>query len=155
MSDITEFLTARYDELERMAADRLCISCLHPVKERYVTEFGLREWRGYEHDERRDSTGRMHRWQGVRCEGGMTGAEPVQRPDLVLADLAAKRAIAAGHRCGSMVEERDETECITCSQPSEGFSGLWPVAYPCTTMRLLAAPYAECPHFDPAWRIDG
>lgn len=151
---IVEFLTAQYDELQRMATDRLCIVCGHPVKERYVTDFGIREWRGYEHDERRDSTGRMHRWQGVRCEGGMTGAEPVQRPDLVLADIAAKR-----ERLRLYLIARNRYEDVT-RDPSEARSeldagdaiGRWGMA-----QRMIAtdlASYAARPGYDPTWAVE-
>lgn len=140
MDDLIEFLTARYDELERTAKDRLCISCGHPTKERYVEGlFGIREWRGYEHDERRDSTGRMHRWQGVRCEGGMTGAEPVQRPDLVLTDLAAKRAtLRYLQRVREVILD----------------ANLWTLEDPVETLKLAAQQYADHPDFKAKWRID-
>ena len=143
--DLPEFLTARYDELERMATDGLCISCQHPVKELYVEMYGLRQWRGYEHDERRDSTGRMHRWQGVRCEGGMTGAEPVQRPDLVLADIAAKRAIVSAYV--TSVEA-----CRTDGERSQVLAAIRLTLH--GSLCRLAEPYEQHPDYDKAWQFD-
>lgn len=149
--DIAEFLTARYDERERMAKDRLCIVCGHPVKERYVTGlYGIREWRGYEHDERRDSTGRMHRWQGLRCEGGMTGAEPVQRPDLVLADLAVKRSIIEDYLILSANAQ------VERAAGDEVKAAAYELAAKCLHMvlRRFAQAFADHADFLPEWRID-
>jgi hypothetical protein len=52
--------------------------------------------------------------------------------------IAAERAIMAEHAPGSMAVDRDETQCRTCSAPQAGFSGSWPVEYPCRTVILLA-----------------
>jgi hypothetical protein len=68
-------------------------------------------------------------------------------PRYVLADIAAKRQIIEMH---NIRREAGEFEgqphvtvwCATCNEPG------W-----CPTLRLLAAPFAQHPEFDPAWAV--
>lgn len=79
-------------------------------------------------------------------------------PAFELADIAAKRAIVAHHvpeadlriRDGRYVQ--DPPLCTICWQtwPNKGKRQL----HPCTTLRLLAAPYADRPGYNPAWKIE-
>jgi hypothetical protein len=62
-------------------------------------------------------------------------------PAAVLRRVALDRQILAEHAPGGMAEERDETECRTCSGPTPGFSGSWPAEWPCRTVLLLAEAY--------------
>lgn len=59
-------------------------------------------------------------------------------PASVLRRVAAEREILAEHAPGGMAQERDETECRTCSGPTPGFSGMWPADWPCRTVLGLA-----------------
>jgi hypothetical protein len=59
-------------------------------------------------------------------------------PQLTLSRIEAERAILAEHDRGDASVERDEGDCRTCSAPTHGFSGMWPVDYPCTTVLALA-----------------
>ncbi|MEU8690324.1 DUF6221 family protein [Streptomyces sp. NPDC048665] len=60
-------------------------------------------------------------------------------PARVLRELRAKRALVAEHRTG------DGGRCRTCRE------GGHPRA-PCTTLRLLALPFAGHPEYDDPWR---
>jgi hypothetical protein len=62
-------------------------------------------------------------------------------PAAMLRRVALDRQILAEHAPGGMAEERDETECRTCSGPTPGFSGSWPAEWPCRTVLLLAEAY--------------
>lgn len=68
-------------------------------------------------------------------------------PARVLADVAAKRAIldlhAAGHEC-SVYDHRGEINRCAWVLPDEV----------CSTVQLLALPFAEHPDFDPAWTVE-
>jgi hypothetical protein len=83
------------DGLDKTAAearDRLCIHCGNRTRA-VANRFGIT---GYTHDA-----------GGMRCPGdAITNAEPVQRPHLILADVAAKRtlldeALGWEHQAGS------------------------------------------------------
>jgi hypothetical protein len=70
--------------------------------------------------------------------------------DRVLAECAAKRRIVAEHKTiraaypGTTIET--DPCCITCSAGGE-----YPGEFPCTTLRLLAAPYASHADYRPEW----
>jgi len=79
-------------------------------------------------------------------------------PDQVfrLAECASKRAIVALHyaaatyqrKNGRLLKTPTGWYCDEC-QWDEGPVG----EYPCTTLRLLAVPYADRPGYDEAWRL--
>lgn len=76
-------IRAGLDAVERQARDRLCISCGLPTRP-LRNALGVT---GYTHDRERGG------WDGRRCPGSVTGAEPVQRPERVLARVASLRAL--------------------------------------------------------------
>lgn len=86
----------------------------------------------------------------VRSEAAAAAiAEHVARhdPARVLADVAAKRA--------TLHEHGDVHCCSGRSYPDQ----VWPdidstPEIPCPTVRLLAAPFADHPDFDPAWKVE-
>jgi pyrimidine deaminase RibD-like protein len=65
-------------------------------------------------------------WHAERAEAHIARHDPAR----VLADVAAKRAIVALHPCDD------------CGMGND----------PCSTLRLLAQPYAEHPDYDEEWR---
>lgn len=82
MSGLAGWLAGCVDADEALARDRLCVNCRVPVKP-------LRDCAGM-------TTGYTHDpafWPGIRCEGRLTGAEPVHSPERALADVAFKRLI--------------------------------------------------------------
>lgn len=124
---ITEFLTARLDEAELMAAAA--------IDDDSGQDGGFED--AYEELIRPPS--------GVGTAQGGFGQAVARMivwntPRRVLADVAAKRAIVDG-----CVEHTDEDawehERVAASD----------LAY--ATLYLLAQPYAEHPDFDPAWRV--
>ena len=60
-------------------------------------------------------------------------------PASMLRRVEFERGLLAEHAPGGMAQERDETECRTCSGPTPGFSGTWPADWPCPTVLGLAA----------------
>jgi hypothetical protein len=77
-------------------------------------------------------------------------------PERMLAEVAAKRAIVVMHR---QIRLRDipgagwkDVEKLVCEYDTDP-DGSGYTAYPCTTLQLLAQPYAEHPDFDPDWKI--
>lgn len=85
---------------------------------------------------------------------GRAVAEHIARwdPQRVLAECESKRRIVELHE--PMVELRptksgDYTEYHVCSECSD----LDEVLFPCTTVRLLAQPYADHKDFQPEWRL--
>lgn len=68
-------------------------------------------------------------------------------PAFVLADVEAKRRIIEAHQSlwrSGRAPEHIGPACKTCSSQVEG--------WPCTTLRLLALPYAGHPSFREEWR---
>lgn len=82
---------------------------------------------------------------GLACDCGL--------PNLIRADVAAKRRIIELHR---PIEDKSWLSgepnnwlwCTSCGSTDDR-----PIAYPCDTLRLLAQPYADHPDFDPAWSV--
>lgn len=66
-------------------------------------------------------------------------------PARVLADVAAKRAILELHGGGH--------ECSTYDHRGEIDNCTWVMDGGCTTVLLLAQPFAGHPDFDPAWAV--
>lgn len=91
LAQVTAFIEARLAEGEWAVKDSLCIHCGgHTVP--LLSVFGIT---GYTHDGRMSNGRWEYGWQGVRCQGRLTGAEPVQKPARVLASVRARRAIVA------------------------------------------------------------
>lgn len=65
-------------------------------------------------------------------------------PAFVLADVEAKRQIIDEHR-------DDEGWCLRCADPPQ-YDAAWH-KYPCTTLRLLALPFAGRPGWREEWRL--
>jgi len=83
----------------------------------------------------------------VYVEGGLTLEEgqhiALNDPAYVLADIAAKRQILAAHQREVLTSDGSmPDECYHCCEP-----------WVCPTVRLLAAPFAQYPDFDPAWKL--
>lgn len=146
--DIVEFLTAQYDEEEQLAKH-----AAHLAREggtrwvvsttRYVEDYAFVSictpppnvievaGSGF------DGTGGVH---------GLVYAEHIARhdPARVLAETAAKRRILARHaRCGSGIG--------WCADGGHELD--WSPAH-CFELADLAAPYADHPDFDPAWKVE-
>lgn len=104
--DIVEFLTARYDEMERELNDP---------------------------------------FDDLANVGGF-GIDEMRR------DLAAKQRILELH---AATDDGSGELCVcgTCCGPSESWERL-ALRYPCPTLKLLAAPYADRPGYNPAWTVD-
>jgi hypothetical protein len=78
------------------------------------------------------------------------------RPDLcdcgwaarVLAEVTAKRAILDLHSPAGITSDPPyKWACSVCHRRD----GWWAGEYPCTTVRLLVAPFAARAGFDPSW----
>ena len=70
-------------------------------------------------------------------------------PARVLAEIAAKRAIIDAH------PNVNDGDCGTCVRAGWGYpthGGSTIEHWPCPTLRLLAAPFADHPDFDESWR---
>jgi hypothetical protein len=116
---ITEFLTARLDEDEAVARAALHV----PGSDEF-------------------------NWSDVDYNSVVADAHGLRwKPERVLADVAAKRAIVEEHTC--QCPDPGCGDCGACS----GDHHADPTPAPCTTVRLLAQPYADHPDFDPAWRV--
>lgn len=72
-------------------------------------------------------------------------------PARVLAECEAKRRIADMHTSDATWDGGEE--CAQCSfhEAYEGFNDV-SETFPCTTLRLLALPYADHPDYDEKWR---
>lgn len=75
-------------------------------------------------------------------------------PSAVLAECAAKRAIIAEH---GRDDDSSAYYCETCAVwwKCELGEGPPPVAWPCPTLRALAAIYADHPDYQEAWAVGG
>ena len=70
----------------------------------------------------------------------------------VLAECAAKRAIIAEH---GRDDHSTADYCETCAEwwKSEVGEGPPGVAWPCPSLRAIAAVYADHPNYDPEWAL--
>lgn len=124
VDDLVAFLNARYTEAEAMAAVVHIGSCATMTGAAIV--YGV----------------------PATCDCG--------QPELIRADVAAKRRITRLHGDGgeSMGYLKEggygihEHACTVCGTRGE-FGVLWP----CTTLRLLAAPFAGHPDFRMEWSV--
>ena len=69
-------------------------------------------------------------------------------PARVRADVEAKRRIVAEHVCPC--PDPDCGDCSACS----GRHHADPTPAPCTTLRMLALPFADHPDYDEAWKVE-
>lgn len=152
MSDIADFLAARYDEDEALGDPHAVWQLDH---DGYGTSLHASAYHAKAHAESREASGTYWRWDDGRYwlkRHGETIAtiQPVQvlgvDPDRVAADLAGKRFLLSWHE-----EDRHRVgRCSNC-HTNLGQHHLWP----CHVVKALAAPYAAHPDFKPGWRIDG
>jgi hypothetical protein len=154
-----DFVRARLDDDQHAAEKRLCIHCGNrtaPLRNFFGTV-------GYTHDswdpDRETYTG----WEGRRCPGRLTGAEPVQRPERVLADIAFKRLVVERHltgharsygpRCTTPGHTLDaQCERAGCAYDEITWCDLCPHGEPCE-LQSLAGLWPEHADFQPGWRL--
>jgi Family of unknown function (DUF6221) len=137
--DIVEFLTARYDEDEALARDSMggpwrCTKYAHHwVVTSPYDPHGVVTFEDIGHS--RSTPEHIARHDPAR----------------VLADIAVKRQIVELHAPGGGPPPFKYVYCLTCGsgEPCE-----YPTDWPCDTLKLLAAPYADHSDFDPSWAVD-
>ena len=135
MSDLDEFLTARYDEAEDLARH-----AARDASAETALGDGARNWRAISEGIYSAPRG----WEFARTRTmAIRAAEHIAAhdPGRVLADLTAKRALL------------DEIEMLTII-PGWGDDPDRLNRPAGRMLRALASVYAEHPDFDPAWRID-
>lgn len=151
MSDIAEFLTARWDELERIA------QAAPPGPWTTAGPDTIAEWVVYDGEwavaEARAYT-EPHTLTKFRdpsyIDANATAFHiAANDPAYVLADIAAKRQTLALHGNRSEYQEQDQDgfdlpDAAICREDAD--------AWPCGTVRLLAAPFADHPDYDPGWQ---
>lgn len=129
-----EFLTARWDEIE---GDSKAAGRGYPAP--------WKVWPVAPHVPHADVTAYVRSADDMMVTGqveNLVAAHVASHdPAYVLADIAAKRQILVLHH-------EDQGFCIE----DEYFPTRDP--WPCVTVRLLAAPFADHPDFDPAWRVE-
>jgi hypothetical protein len=155
--DIVEFLTARLDEDEQLAKH-----AAHLAREggahwavgatRYVEDYAFVSittappnvvevaGSGF------DGTGGVH---------GLVYAEHIARhdPARVLAEVKAKRKLVDGYpKLARRIAEIRAREPMTYSYEQPKYAGMREALE--AVLITLAAPYADHPDFDPAWRVD-
>lgn len=105
----------------------------------WLTEILDTDERGWQHRIKLEGTGKAESLQmfGLRF------------PELMLADIAAKRAIVQLHRETDWFSP-SKLGCEIChDDPSWGPDV---IEGPCATLRLLASAYADRPGYDAAWK---
>lgn len=158
-TDLRAFLTACLDQEEQTVRERRCINCGNRTT---IDRRDPGPHTTYTHDRWDPDTQRFSGWEGVRCPGMFTGAEPPQLPERLLAEVAAKRRILARHAPAPhpapdhpLAGELPTFCAAHVYRHSDGS-----VAYPvrladCPDLRDAVAPYAARAGFNPAWRVDG
>lgn len=138
MADIAQFLAARLDEDER-AAHAAQLRRPTPWQQRPAEGGALPN--GVWVDDAFDD--------GVAVANGSYVADHILRhdPARVLADVAAKRRILARHCTAGTTRA-----CDGCGWDREDNHNVEDID-DCPELRDLAAPYAEHPDYDPAWRV--
>lgn len=124
---LVEFLRARLDEDERLARDVESSVGAERASDPYSDGSGTAD---------RDAFP-SYPWGAE--EGELEFMAGPGHPSRVLAEVAMKRRILAEHR-------DDRTSCSTC-----GTAGEYDVPWPCTTVELLALPYADHPDYRQEW----
>lgn len=112
-----------------------------------ITEFLTARWDEEEHD-----------WRVVAAREVVEMLHGRPLAPMMLADIAAKRAIVALHGVKETVWTKVdgmapfiERNCTTCGESH--WSGFEPADWPCPTLLALAQPYADHPDFGPEWRV--
>jgi hypothetical protein len=146
--DLERFLNARLDEDEQAArAASKSASAQWHVDEEYgetVLWWPPEFHTPFEED---------RRWRGQTIESSGSSIAPhIARhdPARVLADVAAKRRIIDEH------PNTNDGDCGTCVDGHWGYpvhGGSSPKRWPCTTLRLLALPYAGHPDYREEWQV--
>jgi Family of unknown function (DUF6221) len=72
-------------------------------------------------------------------------------PARVLREVEAKRQILAEHE-RRLTVPASCGRCFDATIDDSKSAGTWMAPYPCRTLRLLAAVYADHPDYDPAWK---
>lgn len=167
VEDLVSFLTACLDEDELTAKEGRCINCGNRTK---VLQDDCSVHVNYTHDRYDPASKRFDGWDGVRCPGRLTGAERYRRPEYVLLDVAAKRAILAEVAswrhdyvdgdswlsCGLAVDPHDEEGVPGSGCADEGRRG---GSCGCglerrreAILRPLTMPYEGRPGYKDGWR---
>lgn len=140
---IVEFLTACYDDFERVAKAAM-MGTAHADK-----PDGIADW--YVSGLGEDNVHAGGFSLAIGPFGGIGEAAEhmaMHDPTFVLADLAAKRQILAFHKIHHAwivtAPDHDERPVIECFEDGSD--------WPCNTVRLLALPFADRPGYDEAWR---
>ena len=130
--NITEFLEARIADDEELAN-----AALVGMHGKHETAW---DYAGYILSSERDSTPKQDEF--------LTTWWPAR----VLAECAAKRAIVAEH---GRDDDSSADYCETCAVwwKCELGEGPPPVAWPCPTLRALAAVYADHPDYQQEWAV--
>ena len=154
-TDIRAFLAACLDQEDQTARERRCIHCGNRTTQ---DRHDPGPHATYTHDRWDPVAERYRGWEGVRCPGSVTGAEPPQVPERILAEVAAKRRILARHAPAPEHPLDDSMPPYCAAHAYEHPDGT--VSYPvlladCPELRDAVAPYAARAGFNPAWRVDG
>lgn len=132
--DITEFLTGRLDEDDADA--------------HAAADVGLGIFPTWAHDPAGSVVAYPYSLGIVMDVGSAIGTHIARwDPARVLAEITAKRAMIALHA----VEDERMHECAG-SDPAYGV--VTDYVANCQTLRLLTAPYADHPDYDPAWATE-
>jgi hypothetical protein len=141
--DITEFVKARLDEDEAAAK-----AALESEWFAHVTEFASAN----HYDTFGDLAVEYWQWFPGEADGVHAA---LHDPARVLREVAAKRRILAGHGPGSVIDDsngkwRDDPE--NWDAPVTLCAGHEWVAWPCETVRLLAAIWGDHPDYRAEWK---
>lgn len=176
VTDLVEFLTARYDEDEAVARAATQLPCCEPLGWRAADRWSHRPRGLFTRD---DTGGRAITLltpdypestdSGVDLIRAEDGGIPLNvadhivtwDPARVLADIAAKRRILARHSAlHAIVEPVDGGQWCThcggwpCTHEGESVCTLCGYDDGCPDVRALASPYADHPDFRPEWHLD-
>lgn len=127
---IDEFLLARVAEDEAVARDA-------------IREIGRIEWVSEFAKPSITSAGPL--W----CDPDGMGVHVATEPARVLAECEAKRRVVAEHDAAHILHDQGPPKPCSVDVGTTRTALVWP----CRTMRILAAVYADHPDFDPAWRL--
>lgn len=147
MADLAAWLTVQLDGDERIARDRLCVNCGTPTTPlaSHVGAFAYTHAGG---------------WEGIRCPGSLTGAEPVQDPARFLRRIAADRELLADvlaephfrneednwYSCAALTDEDGEPVCLDETR-APGPCDCGRDARVARRLRLLALPFEDQPGY--------
>jgi hypothetical protein len=158
MDDLVQFLRDRYDDETRIAgAATPGPWAWEPCEDRgWETDNGptLVSPATDERERVEVAAGWGHDAWGMHVSDADAAHIAAHHPARVLADVEAKRELVKLHgravlRAGGGAQYFDtETVCRSC-EPNYQFREL---SWPCTTLRLLALPYADHPDYRDEWR---